>query len=90
LPLADLRQEVSLSPANTQANTDDFFQAACRLERDKLKFVGHLARVPLTNKSFYLPTLHLSSVHLPFTKLPITAMFNKVHLSWDLRGNSLT
>lgn len=30
-----------------------FFQAACRSERNKLKFVGHLTRIPLTNKSFY-------------------------------------
>jgi hypothetical protein len=35
-----------------------FFQSACGSDRDKLKFVGHRARIPLINKGFYLHRPH--------------------------------
>src|SRR5215510_10222761 len=31
-------------------------------------------------------SLYLSSVHLPFTKIPIAAVFDIVQLSWELRA----
>jgi hypothetical protein len=31
-------------------------------------------------------SLYLSSVHLPFTKIPIAAMFDIVQLNWELRA----